>query len=419
MLRFLPGSFKFSRISFFVYGVMIFFFILGDSTMSYMAPVVMEHKLGATMMGLILSTSSMCGTIMDFTFARFFGHKRSFFFSRLMLIFSFFFPLSFLFFHNIPFFILGMIVWGVYFEAFVFSNYHTIHETVHPHNHIWAWGTLSTLRNIGWVSGPLIASYLESANPQYPLFFALASFGSAAFLYFFHASMRTKIHVVVKKEKPHHHGFLQELRIWSTFAQVFWPLLFMVFMFEIIDSTFFSIGAVFTENLGHIHPWGGLFITMYTAPSLIFGILAGFFAKPYGKKRAGFISGLVAGGGLMLLSQVHSVELMLLTTFFAGAGMAVMYPEVSAVLQDYIARSKDTCNDIVGLTAVIASISYVIGPIMNGYLSDRIGTQAVFGLWGTITAAFSLFALIVVKRKLHIPQQKVAKLLVVKRRGKR
>ena len=398
---------------------MIFFFTLGDATMSFAAPVLMQHMLGATTMGIILSTSSMVGTITDFSFARLFGEKKPRFFLRIMLSLALLFPIGFLFFHSIPSFLFGMFVWGIYFEALVFSTYHTIHETVQPKDHIWAWGILSTMRNVAWVVGPLIATYLDSLNPKYPYFFAIFGFSVAIFLFLFTRGKKSKLPaktVASRKKKSSAHGFIQEFKIWMVCAKAFWPLMFMQFMFEIIDSTFFSIGPTYAEELQSKSHLGGLFLTMYTLPSLIFGVLTGVLARPFGKKRAAFISGIVAGAGLIAMSRVHSVELILITTFFASVGMAVIYPEVAAVFEDFVCRGNKIGNDIVGLTAIMASCSYVIGPILNGYLYDHIGAQAVFGLWGTIILIFSIFALFTVKRKIHVPQTEVTHLLHAKRR---
>jgi len=378
--------------------------------MSFIAPVILEHRLGAANMGLILATSSMAGTVTDFLFAKIFGGRRASFFIKIMLALAAFFPISFLVYQSIPSFIFAMIIWGVYFEAMIFSIYHTVHQTVPAKDHVWAWGTITTVRNIGWVAGPLLAGYLDGYNSSYPIIFSLASFSVAIFLFLFQKKNHPQIKVVsIKKRKSH--GFIQELKIWFVCAKVFWPLLFLMLMFQIIDSTFFSIGPVFAEDLQGLSHLGGLFIAMYTVPSLIFGILTGYFARPWGKKRAAFLAGIVAGIGLIAMSQAGSVEWILATTFFASMGMAIIYPELSAVFEDFVARGKKAGNDIVGLTAVVSSISYIIGPIVNGFLAEKVGTQAVFGLWGWIIVIFSVIALFTVKRKLHLPQQELDTLL--------
>ncbi len=395
---------------------MVFFFTLGDASMSFIAPVIMEHKLGAAQMGIILSTSSMAGTIMDFTFAKLFGNKKPRFFVKIMLAFSVFFPISFILYQNIPSFILGMVVWGVYFEAMVFSNYHTIHQIIQPKNFVWAWGMLATVKNIAWVFGPIIASFLFDTNQNYPLFFSLAMFSTAIFLFLFLNGKSHKPALPEPKKQPHSHGFLQEFKIWRACFKAFWPLLIMMALFQLIDSAFFSIGPVFAEDLQGLSHLGGLFIATYTVPSLIFGVLTGFFARPFGKKRAAFGAGVIAGIGLIMMSHVHTVELILGTTFFGSMGLALVYPELEAVFEDFVSRGKNTSNDIVGLTAIISSISYVIGPIVNGVVSEKIGTQAVFGIWGWIILVFSILAIFIVKRKIHLPQHELATLLQPSRR---
>lgn len=403
------------RNGFFIFILLMFFFTLGDATMSFSAPILMANKLGATQMGLILGSSSVIGAITDILFARFFGQKKPRFFVKIMLGLTLLFPVSFLLFHSVPVFLFGMLVWGVYFEAMLFSAYHMIHETVQAKDHIWAWSALALVRNIGWVVGPLIASYLDSMNGKYPYYFAIFAFATAIFLFFFHKTTTKKIHVAhAKKYKPR--GLRQELKIWYACTKVFWPVMFMLFMFEIIDSTFFSIGPVFAESLFERSPLGNLFITMYTLPTLIFGVLSGVLARPFGKKKAAFGAGIVAGIGLIALSQVHSVELILATTFFSAMGTAIIFPETSAIFEDFVGRGKGYSNDIVGLTAIISSVAYTVGPVINGYLFDQVGTQKLFGLWGVIIILFSIFALFTVKRKLKLPQAEVSYLLHAKKR---
>jgi cyanate permease len=250
-----PQPSKLLTNGFFIFAIMVFFFTLGDATMSFIAPVIMEHKLGAAQMGIILSTSSMAGTIMDFTFAKLFGNKKPRFFVKIMLAFSVFFPISFILYQSVPSFIFGMLVWGVYFEAMVFSNYHTIHQIIQPKNFVWAWGMLATVRNIAWVFGPIAASYLFDVNESYPLFFALIMFTTAIFLFLFINGKQPKV-VTAPVKKEHGHGFVQEFKIWIACGKVIWPILFLMAIYQAIDSAFFSIGPVFAEDLQGLSHWG-------------------------------------------------------------------------------------------------------------------------------------------------------------------
>ncbi len=392
---------------------MIFCVVLADATMSYIVPVVMQHSLGATQMGLILAISSFVGTFMDFTFARLFTTKKSNFFMRIVLSLVLLFPLSFLFFRNIPSFVFAMVVWGVYFEAMVFSNYHAIHEAVEPVSHAWAWGSLATFKNIGWFLGPLIASFLEGVNDKYPFYFAIVFYVLGIILFLMRRVIIKHNHdYAPEKHTLIQHNLVEELKIWRTYFKTIWPLLGLSLIFMLIDSTFFSIGPVFGENLKTILPAGGFFISMYTLPGLLFGVFAGFLAQPWGKKRTSFVSGILAGVGLILMSRVQSVWLILATTFFASAGLSVFYPEITAVFEDYVARSRGFGNDLIGLTACMGSIAYVVGPIINGFLADHIGTQSVFGLWGWMMLLLASLSLVIVKRKVRLPQKEIEAITV-------
>lgn len=406
-----------TRWRFLAYGLMIFFLTSADATMSYMAPVIMQHRLGATTMGLVLSTSSAMGCLTDFTLARLFGRKRADFFIRLVLGLFWLFPAIMFCFSSIPMFVLAMVIWGVYYEAIVFSNYHAVHEFVAPSAHAWAWGVVTTIRSVGWVIGPLVAGMIVEQNQTLPLLLAVVLYSVAALVYLTQKLLfrPLKQAAVSNKKVATSHSFRQELKIWQTYGRIIWPLLGLMFLIVVVDATFFSIGPVYGEGLAATHPLGGLFITMYTVPSVVLGMLTGVLARPLGKKRTAFVAGVLAGVGLITMSQMGSVPLILVTTFLASCGLSLIFPELSAVFEDFVARSRQTGNDLVGLAAISSSAAYVLGPIAAGFLSDHIGSQSVFGVWGLAILFLSVMAFVVVPRKIKLPQQKLIRTLRVRR----
>ena len=400
------------RRRFYLHLFMTFALFMGDSIMSYSAPVAMDRVLGATRMGLIMSTSSMVGMIVDFLFAKTFVHQKAAFFKKIILIFLPLFPLSFLVVQNVLSFFFAMIVWGIYFEAIVFSNYHIIHECVPPQKHAWAWALLSTSRNLTLALGPLLAAYLDRFDHRYSFIAALGfvAIGLSQFIIQQLFSRRSRS-LTADHAKVEHRDIRQEVQIWKSYARVIWPLLIFMFLFTLIDATFFSIGPVFGVQLAEHSPLGELFISMYTIPALIFGITVDHVSRPLGKKRTAFVSGIVGGMGLLLMSQMERTSSILLATFLAAIGLAILYPAVVAVFEDYVARSNSTGNDLIGLTAIMVSMGYVISPMLNGFLADQIGLQTVFGLWGLLLLIFSVFAIFAVKRKLKMPHKEIEEVL--------
>ncbi len=365
-------------------------------------------------MGLILSSSSLIGICCDFLFAKWFPHKSSLFFLKLLFGFAFFFPLSFLFFRTVPAALFGMAIWGVYFEAMVFSNYHAIHESVPHAAHSWAWGISGVLRNIAWAVGPLLASVTYEQQENLPLWVALGTLCFALLTAVVYGMLRAQ-------HKPTDYtptqvlsrSFSQELGIWKTYGTRIWPLLALAVLFYIIESAFYSVGPLLGEELKSLHPLGGAFVSMYAIPGVVVGFTVVYFSKPFGKKVLSYIGGILAGLGLIAVGIAPAGVGVLLFAFAAAVGLCLLHPALSAVFEDFVARSGSFSNDLVGLTAMAGSLAYVIGPIFNGMLADRFGNQAVFGILGAMLTLYSSLLLFLFRRKVRLPQQQVRELLMI------
>jgi len=398
-------SHHFKSVPFMLYTLMIFFVIVADSCMSYYAPVVMTQTLGSeTMMGVILATSSTFGMLFDFLFSKAFGDKKSNFFTKMFLATAVFFPLSFLLYRAIPSFLFGMFIWGLYYEGIVFSNFHAVHEYVQPRQHAWAWTLLSMMKGLGVVVGSFMASQLMTINLNYPFYFTVATFGCGAVVFLIRKITQHTVvkHVAQQLAAPVKHSFTSELKIWRAHAFLLWPLLIMIMMSVFIDATFFSIGPLFAEELGKTQKIGSTFVTMYTLGSLLFTFTATYFAHFRGKKRAAYFAGYLAGIGLFLMSFLTNVWLILGVTFLSSACVAIMATELNAIFEDYIVRSPFG-HDLVGLIAIMASFAYVVGPIFNGFVGERISAQFVFSVWGILLSCISVVAFAIVKRKVRLP----------------
>lgn len=386
---------------------------IADSTMGYVVPLLLENLTSGNdaLLGLILSTSSMAGIIVDFLFAKLFPKKNSWFFLRILFIFMFFFPLPFLLFRSVIASIFGMFAWGIYFEAMIFSNFHAIHEQVKESEHAWAWGISGILRNVGWVIGPLIASNLYDVDPIMPVRFAIFAYFAGLIFLGILALVAHKGKKAPRNESEFvmaHRSFATEVSIWKTYGKVLWPLLLFTLLYFFIESAFFSIGPIYGEQLKGIHPWGGLFVSLYSVPGLFVGFLLSILSKPFGKKRLSFIGGIIAGLGFIAMGFTQSIPVILFLTFMAAIGMCVWQPALDAVFQDYVGRAKSFGNDLIGLTAMAGSLSYIVGPIVNGLLSEYIGEQNVFVFWGVVALLYSTLLFFIVKRKVHLPQTEVA-----------
>lgn len=398
--------------------MMMFFLFMADAIMSYYAPVVIENVVGSsTKMGFILATSSFVGMLTDFAFAQVFSQKRAFFFQRVLFLLVFLLPLSFFLSHSLVSLIMAMAWWGISYEAMVFCTYHAIHEAVGKVHHAWAWGLVAILKNVSLTIAPLIASVAYAQSHNLPIYYAIVFNGFAVALFF--------LYVLLEKRKSSngdfqslsqtpamHRTFKETVQIWKSLDRVLWPLLIYFVLFYLFDSAIFSVGPLFSEHLKLQHEWGGLFISMYGVPGIFVGFFIPTLAARFGKKRLAFVTGALGGLCAFLMSFSVSVVMILVGMFLASFWLAIMEPVLVAVFEDLIARGEKVANDLISMTALTASFSYIIGPILNGLLNDAFGELAVFKIWGALIFLWSLWLYFTFPRKVHLPQKQINEIIL-------
>jgi Na+/melibiose symporter-like transporter len=402
---------------FLLFGVMMFFVFLADSIMAYTAPVIMEGVLGnSTRMGFVLAMSSVVGIVADFSFAHLFHRKKTFFFQRMLFLLVFLFPLSFLISFQLLPFVSAMIWWGVSYEAMVFTTYHGIHESVNRLHHAWAWGVIAMLKDLALSIGPALASYSLGIHQLLPVFYAITLNGFAVVLFFISLSFFKKANGGLPNEetsaiKSPRRTIKETFLIWKQLDRVLWPLLFFFILFYFFDSAVNSIGPVFAEELKKQNPLGGLFISMYGIPGIFLGFFVQKLGNRFGKKKLAFYCGVLGGSSLIFFFFLQEVYLLIGCMFLASIWFSILPPAVTSVFEDLMARGENVANDIISLVALTASISYVIGPILNGFLSDQFGPRTVFGFWGMVITLFSVWLIFTFPKKIHLPQKAIAQVI--------
>ena len=402
---------------FLLFSVMMFFVFLADSIMAYTAPVVMEGVLGnATKMGFVLAMSSVAGIIADFSFAHLFHHKKSFFFQRMLFLFVFLFPLSFFISFQLLPFVSAMIWWGVSYEAMVFTTYHGIHESVNRIHHAWAWGMIAMLKDLALSIGPAVASYALGVHPLLPLFYSITLNGVAVIIFLISLVLFKRANGSLPSAETSdlrspRRTLKETMLIWKQLDKVLWPILFFFILFYFFDSAVNSIGPVFAEELKKQNPLGGLFISMYGIPGIFLGFFVQKMGNRFGKKKLAFYCGVLGGSSLIFFLFLQQVYFLIGLMFLASIWFSILPPAVTSVFEDLMARGENVANDIISLVALTASISYVVGPILNGFLSDQFGPRSVFGFWGIVITLFSVWLILTFPRKIHLPQKAIAQVI--------
>lgn len=395
------------------FSLIIFLVSVGDAIMSYLSPIYIEKHVSNTLiMGLVISFSSLVGFLFDLYIPKLFSGKGYSFFSWVTIIAAIMFPVFFILFPPvIAVFLLGMAAWGIYYEFLHFSQFHFISRFLPVNQFARGWGILTAFKSAAYLVGPLIAVLVI------PKGFDLSF--SSAFLFFTAASLALWIfnRAIPKKNPspftiaPTKLPISHVIKVWSILWKKIWPLYIFLFFLSVIDSTFWTIGTILSETLRADSFIGGLLLPAYSLPALFISLFAQKVAGPVGKKRAAFITAAIAGVILLPIGFISSAPVLVAIVFFASLFLSLSFPEIFAVFEDYVKRLGRSGDEMIGLQSSAVSLSYILGPVIIGALADWLGPQMTFTIVGLILVLISLLAIIIVPRKIRLPEAQISAVL--------
>lgn len=411
----MPNPFKLSSWSrqslyMFIFGLIVFFFSFGDAIMSYFSPVEIEnHFQDAFLMGLVLSSSSAVGLVADLLISKYFPHYDYRFFVKWLIILATLFPLTFLMLPAMTLtYFAAMAIWGVYYEFSAFSQFNFIHQTVKTDEHAKAWSLMSAIHAFGFMVGPVAAGIFLTHSRTLTLGAVVASLIVAG-IFFLILQAISKKH---EESVPMLGGrtFKTELRLWKLLLKKIWPVYIFFLALVILDTSFWTVGPLISEEIAE-HSWlGALLLPAYTFPSLMTPFIIQKISPKVSKKRIAFISAIIGatimGGGALLLGE--GSPFLTIAVLVGSIFISIDYPEIEAVFEDYIARIDDYENDLVGLRSSASSLAYIIGPILAGFTADFIGYGKTMGIFAIILMVVAIIVLIVTPRKIRMDHKGMA-----------
>lgn len=348
----------------------MFCVFFADSLMGYVSPVFIASKMNSTfLMGLILSSSSVVGLLADMVIAKQFARREYRFFVRWLFALALFFPLSFLIMPgHVLTFLVAMAVWGVYYEFIIFSQFNFVHKAVDIEGHARAWGILETFKAFGSVIAPVAATLLLEHSVEAVLYVSIVTLILGMILFFiYRKKFKEKICIEIKPEAVvlQKRDFLQELTIWRVLFAKVWPMYLFYFAFIVMESAFWTVGPLLSEEIRQNYPWSGFLLTAYILPSLFVPYLVRYIGPHVSKKRVAFWSALL--GALVLAGGAFGLgpsPLLVICIFLSSVFFSLDYPEIEAVFEDYLSRIDAYSNDLIGLQSTATSLAYIIGPIL-------------------------------------------------------
>jgi MFS family permease len=326
----------------------------------------------------------------------------------LALLAAFLFPAIFI---TLPplvsVFVIGMITWGVYYELLQFSHFNFIRHHVPKANYHQAWGTLSSFKALAYILGPLICGLIIASDFKTTFTLSLVFYSFAALGFFLLATVIRRRPLPPEPEPLA--SVKSEFKIWTTLFKKVWLIYIFLFLISVIDSAFWTVGTLVSEELRHTSGLGSLFLPAYTLPALFVGLAISRLPST-GKKRTALLTGSLAGLILALVGLTPHPLALILIVFTSSVFLSISYPEIEAVFEDYVSRLGTQGTNMVGLQSSAISASYIVGPILAGALAQVFGNRPMFTILGLAVAGYSLLIFFIIPRKIRLPEAEIAQI---------
>lgn len=402
MLSFRPILLRFRRVKstrklLYIVSLLIFFWTIFDGILSYLVPILITQRgYSNTEMGLILAFSSVAGAVFDFILTRTLKNTNYLKTFLLILTISFTFPLVLWFSNHLFVYLLAMAIWGLYYDLYTFASYDFVNRTdTHSAEYSYDFGIIELFRSTAGFLAPLIAAWLivdrvKFFNVSFPFFFLVIA--AVFYLLLFNLS---PVHFFHKVEAHYHTtGFLTELKTWRSVGILLLPLLiFMTFMY-IFDAIFWTIGPLFSSSFPNFPYFSGVLMTLYNLPSLFTTWKIEALTDRFGKKATAFFTFILANLFLIPLGFIHSPVLVLFLVLLSSIASSITWPAILGAFSDYISQFPKFRSEIEGLTDFTINLGYIFGPILAGFLSDKIGISFSFGVLGLVDLFITVILII-------------------------
>jgi len=385
---------------FFYVGLLIFFFVIFDGLIMYLAPVIMTNAgISVSLMGIIVGSSSIAGMILDFFLCgvlKITHYRRMF---LLMLILA----------GSCPFFLFGgttvtiyfilSAMWGFYYDFYNVGTLDFVERTDDPEKHVSNFGFLRSFEGAGYLLAPFIGSIvllLFHPGPQMIIALLIPLF--IAFLFYIIIKLRP---IVEKKEydgvtRKNPLTFLKEMALWEKVGIFLFPVLLLTLVINLIDAAIWTFGPIFSEQVGTINGIsGGAFMTAYTLPPILVGAIVGTIASKFGNIHTAQWAIALGSVFLVFIGYVTSPLILIILMFSSSFCFAIGWPAINAIYTQHVKKASARRKEIETVQDLFTNFGDVAGPIIGGYMAQYLGFSYAFTALGIMGVVVSVILFIV------------------------
>jgi MFS family permease len=383
----------------------VLFWAIFDGTMSYITPLIIDERgFSKSMIGLLISTSSIMGALFDFVICKLFRNinfRRIF---LIMFILCAIYPLVLWHGGTIWIFLIAMAIWGIYWDLYGFGIFNFIGRYTKKDEHSANFGTIQVFKSLGIIIAPLIAGLVLAEGVGWKPFALGWIFITISIFFFITLTIITrKNNTRVKnfERHPKRKNLFVELYLWKKIGRKLLPVLILTFFLFVIDAFFWTLGPMYAVHL-NLKQFSGLFLMAYTLPPLAMGWFVAKFTKRIGKKRTAFYNLLIGSLFLSFFMFLPNIYFIIPIILISSCFITMALPAINAAYADFIYEAPKVEGEIEGLEDFAFNIGYVIGPLCAGILADIFSIPIAFSILGVVGFTLALILLKITPKKINI-----------------
>jgi MFS family permease len=145
--------------------------------------------------------------------------------------------------------------------------------------------------------------------------------------------------------------------------------------------------AIYMTREGYSPIEAGFAVSAYGAGTTIAAMIGGHLADRIGRRHTIALSMFLSAAAMIVLSQVHTLPLLLIMSFVAGVFTEMYRPAATALIGDLVAPHQRIAA--FGMYRFAVNLGFAIGPVVAGFLAGRsfvyvfladAATSIVFGI---------------------------------------
>ena len=385
---------------------MIFFFLLCDGIVGFFVPIAMQNAgISDIWRGWLIGASSIAGILFDAILLRIFRRatfRRLFFY---MMILALLFPFLIWKSSSIILFLIGMIVWGVYYDLYNCGTLDFVGRVSKKDTHASNYGIIASAVALAYMLAPLVASLtVGGLKSGAPFFVALSSLACAMALY---ALLRRKTNFLTTILLP---TSIKKQKSWFEYLlliRLMFPVLLISTMLNSIESVYWTVAPLITTQIGTSFEFGGVLMFFHQIPSVIFGWYIGKILHGHSKKRFALLSLFVGSLFLALFFLVTNPVALLSIGFLSSFCISMTWPAVSGTYADFVSETPTHEIEIETMQDGFTNVGYVVGPIAAGFSMHYFGVTRTFGVVGLVGMSLVIFLWLIMPQHIRFNQTKL------------